>query len=311
MTKSEKTRVLILGKGLVGSALIKRLSRDSKYDIVGVGRKECDLRDSDAVKNLFSAVNPAIAIFAAGVVGGIEKNLDSPAELIMENSRIILNVVEESISCSLPRLINLVPACVYPADLNFRMHPRDLFSAPMESSSLPYSTAKMAGVIMVDAIRRQDRRDWFTLISTNLYGDDSAIESHKAHVIPALMKKFKEAKRMNSGTIALLGDGTPLREFLHADDLAEAVANIMELDQISEGILNVAGPDSISIRGLAKIIKKVVGFEGAVLFSNDGKNGAPMKLLDGSQMREFGWEPSITLEQGLRRVQRFNFGALA
>ena len=295
-------KIIVLGKGLVGSALINRLSTESNYQVIGIGRRECDLRDRKAVENLFASEKPEIAILAAGVVGGIEKNLSSPAELIIENSRIILNVIETATSANLPRFINLVPACVYPADINRRMRPEDLFTAPMESSSLPYSTAKLAGIVMVKAIREQLGLNWISLISTNLYGDDSAIESHKAHVIPALMARFTEAKRNKLSTIMLLGDGSPIREFLHVEDLAAAVTKVIQVEQMHEGILNVAGVESISIKSLAELIKEIVGYEGSPVFSYDGKNGAPKKLLDGSKIQSMGWSPAISLVEGLTRI---------
>jgi len=297
-------KVLILGKGLVGGALISRLSQEPSYQVIGIGHNDCDLRDRTAVENLFAAEKPDIVILAAGIVGGIEKNLSSPAELIMENSRIILNVIEEALSSNIPRFINLVPACVYPADINRRMEPKDLFTAPMESSSLPYSTAKLAGVVMVGALRKQYGLNWVSLISTNLYGDDSAIESHKAHVIPALMTKFLVAKRDNLSEVQLLGDGSPVREFLHVEDLAEAVEVVIHKGQTQQEILNIAGSESISIKSLAELIKRVVQFKGEIVFKSDDKNGAPKKLLDGTKIQELAWSPTISLEEGLKRILR-------
>lgn len=295
-------RVLILGKGLVGKALSERLSRNQALEVKSIGRLDCDLRRLDAVTELFKQEKPDTCIFAAGVVGGIEKNLSAPADLILENSRIIINVIEQLAFQKIPQLINLAPACVYPSDLNRRMVPTDLFMSPMESSSLPYSTSKLAGIVMVDAIRAQHQRNWISLIPTNLYGDNIALESHKAHVIPALIKKFTEAKIKGLDTLELLGDGTPIREFLHVDDLAEAVSKVLEVGPRADGIINIAGTDETSIADLADLIKGIVGFEGDIVFSGDGKNGAPRKLLDGTRIQDLGWNPKITLEAGLRQI---------
>lgn len=295
-------KVLILGKGLVGGALIQRLSQVPDYEIAAIGKSECDLRDQAAVGELFTLEAPAVCILAAGVAGGIQKNLDNPSELIMENSKIILNVVQESMNHNIPRLINLVPACVYPADIHRRMEPKDLFTAPMEISSLPYSTSKLAGLVMVDAIRKQYGLDWVSIIATNLYGDNSETDTRSAHVIPTLIAKFIDAKKKNLKAIELLGDGTSVREFLHVDDFANAVAGFLDRDRVGESIVNVAGSQNVTIRDLAKLIKEVVGFDGDVLYKGDGKNGAPMKLLDGSKFQETGWQPAISLQEGLSRV---------
>lgn len=295
-------KIIVLGKGLVGGALINRLSSEHDYQVVGINRSDCDLRDYNAVKNLFEIEKPEIVILAAGIVGGIEENLASPAELILENSRIILNVISAAISSNIPRLINLVPACVFPVEINRRMRPEDLFTAPMESSSLPYSTAKLAGIVMVNAARTQFGFNWISLISTNLYGSDSTIEAHKAHVIPALIAKFTEAKNLGLHTITLLGDGSPIREFLHVEDLADAIIKVIQADHIHKGVMNIAGDENITISTLAEMVKDAVGFEGSITFAADGKNGAPCKLLEGSEIQELGWVPQISLKQGLKRI---------
>jgi len=295
-------KVLILGKGLVGKALVKRLSSLPDYEVIVIGRSECDLRDQTAAQNLFTREVPAVCILAAGVAGGIQKNIDCPTELIIENSKIILNVVQESISHNIPRLINLVPACVYPANIPRRMQPKDLFTSPMEMSSLAYSTSKLAGLVMVDAIRKQYGLDWVSIIATNLYGDNSEAESSGAHVIPALLAKFIDAKKKNFKSIELFGDGTSVREFLHVDDFANAVAKFLDKDRVGESIINVSGSQSIKIKDLATLIKEVVGFEGDIIYKRDGKNGAPMKLLDGDKFQGTGWQPEISLEEGLTRV---------
>ncbi len=295
-------KIIVLGKGLVGGALISRLSSELDYQVLGINRSDCDLREYNAVKNLFAIEKPEIVILAAGIVGGIEENLASPAELILENSRIILNVISAAISSNIPRLINLVPACVFPVEINRRMRPEDLFTAPMEISSLPYSTAKLAGIVMVNAARTQFGFNWISLISTNLYGSDSTIEAHKAHVIPALIAKFTEAKNLGLHTITLLGDGSPIREFLHVEDLADAIIKIIQADHIHKGVMNIAGDENITISTLAEMVKDAVGFEGSITFAADGKNGAPCKLLDGSEIQGLGWDPQITLKEGLKRI---------
>lgn len=294
-------KIIILGKGLVGTALIDRLSLESNYQVFGISSRDCDLRDRKAVENLFSRENPDLVIFAAGEVGGIEKNLSNSLDLILQNSRMILNVIEAA-TLYVPRFINLVPACVYPADINRRMRPEDLFTGKMEKSSLGYSTAKLSGIVMSNAVREQLGLNWVSVIATNLYGDEIFKESHNAHVIPALVKKFQDAKGNQVSAIELLGDGTPIREFLHVDDFANAIAVIVKQEKIEENVINVPGIEAISIKDLAELIKLLIGYEGSYTFSKDGKNGASMKLLDGSQIKELDWNPEISLSSGLRRI---------
>ena len=213
----------------------------------------------------------------------------------------IINVIEAA-AINVPRFINLAPACVYPADIDRRMRPEDLFSGQMEKSSLGYSTAKLAGIVMSSTVKEQLGLNWVSVIATNLYGDEVLTESHNAHVIPALIKKFQDAKNNRIPTVELLGDGTPLREFLHVDDLANAIALIVKLERITEGIINIPGTEAISIISLAELIKKIVGYEGNYTFRKDGKNGANIKLLDGSKIKELGWSQSISLSSGLSRI---------
>jgi len=302
------TNVLILGRGLVGSALNEYLITNTEYAVHSLGKSDLDLRDFHAVEENFRRINPDIVILAAGVVGGIEKNIAEPYVLGAENSRIILNVIEVCTKIGIGKLINLVPACVYPSNLNRRMKPDDLWSGPMEATSLPYSTAKMLGITLVNSVRSQYGFNWISVIATNLYGDDSSIESHKAHVIPALLMKFSSAREKGVSEISLLGDGSPIREFLHVEDFASAIEFILMNELYSEPIINVAGSTSWTIKDLSKIIQEATNYRGKISFANDGKNGAMVKLLDSSMLNSHGWSPKISLPVGVARVFS-NFGS--
>lgn len=295
-------RILVLGKGLVGSAITNLLSKEGVLQVFSINSKECDLRNLANVENLFADKKPDVVIFAAGVVGGIEKNLNNPASLILENSKIILNVINSSLKLKIYRLINLVPACVYPGNLKHRMVPSDLFSAPMESSSLAYSISKLNGLVMVSTIKKQYNFDWISVIPTNVYGTDSKIKSHKAHVIPALMSKLLLAKELNKDKIELLGDGSPVREFLHVTDLSAAIMKIIQTNDLKTPIMNVAGSDEITIRLLAEMIKNLVGYRGELIFNSNEKNGASSKLLDGTPIQKLGWKKKTKLEEGLSEI---------
>lgn len=297
-------KILLLGNGLVGNSIQKQLQNISYFTVKTVSKKDYDLVDIKVVHEMFKKFKPDLCILAAGAVGGIEKNLSSPAELIFTNSRIILNVIESLSIFNVRYFINLVPACVYPSNLSKPAVPQDLFSSPMEASSLPYSTAKIASIVMVNALRAQNNLNYISLISTNVYGNNLEIETHKAHVIPALINKFTDAKLSNLKSIKLLGDGTPKREFLHADDLARAVAKVISDNLYQKNILNVAGGQSTTIKELAHLVKRITGFSGEVLFSNNEKNGTLVKLIDGSELREYGWKPVISLEEGIENAFR-------
>jgi GDP-L-fucose synthase len=295
-------KVLILGNGLVGKAMHTRLSKCKDFEVLILNKSELDLMNLENVEKSFENINPDILILAAGVVGGIEKNINEPFDLGLENSQIILNVIQVSLKVGIKNFVNLVPACVYPANISRRMKPDDLWTGPMESTSLTYSTAKLLGVTLVDAARKQFNMKWISVIATNLYGEQALKSNHNAHVIPALLQKFTDAKREKKAEIVLLGDGTPIREFLHVDDFALAIEFILQKKLFTESIINVSGSSCLQIKELAELIRKEVNYAGKVRFSNDEKNGAMVKLLDGSQLQSYGWSPLIDLEEGVARV---------
>jgi GDP-L-fucose synthase len=295
-------RVLILGKGLVGSSLNRQFLLAGGYEVINLGKQELDLTDISQVSLTLRRLNPEVLILASGVVGGIEKNISEPFHLGSVNSRIILNTIHTASTLRIPLLINLVPACVYPISIFRRMKPEDLWSGPMEPTSLPYSTAKLLGVTLVKAARDEFGSNWTSLVATNLYGDDSTLHSHSAHVIPTLLTKFSKAKNSGFKEVQLLGDGTPIREFLHVDDFSLAVKFVLDRNLYTESILNVAGQDSWTIKKLADLVQDAVGYKGQLRFANDGKNGAPMKLLDGTKLHNLGWTPKISLSEGVAKV---------
>jgi GDP-L-fucose synthase len=302
--------VLILGRGLVGRAIGDYLNRNSGHDVRIIDRSEIDLRNLDALFLFLSKTRPDVLIVAAGVAGGIEKNIEAPYFLGSENSRIIVIVIEVCANLGIDNVINLVPACVYPSNIARRMTAEDLWSGPMEETSLPYSTAKILGITLINAARSQYKVNWISVIATNLYGDHSSNEAHKAHVIPALLMKFTRAKNDGLAEVTLLGDGSPVREFLHVDDFASALMLLIEKELLSDSIINVSGGEVSSIRELAMLIRDVTSYSGQIKFANEGKNGAPVKLLDGSKMLDLGWSPKIGLLEGVTRIFNKNHADL-
>jgi GDP-L-fucose synthase len=292
-------RVLVLGKGLVGSSLSGRFNMNAEFQTFSLSRSEFNFRDSVKLKEQISYLKPSVVIIAAGVVGGIERNLVEPYDLGIQNSVILNNIVSVCLELKIENLINLVPACVYPANISRRMNPNDLWTGPMEKTSLAYSTAKLLGVVLVAAARAQFGKRWVSVIATNIYGSAIDCAPQKQHVIPALLRKFHEAKISGVPQISLLGDGTPVREFMHVDDLASAVAFVVENQVYMDSVVNVSGTDSCTIKELADLIKKITCFDGEVSFDNTNKNGAASKLLDGSRLHQLGWAPKISLEHGI------------
>ena len=297
-------KVLVLGRGLVGHAVGNHLMQDANFEVDMLDKSSIDLRQPNELASALEKALPDVVIIAAGVVGGIEKNITEPYLLGTENARIILNTIDVCTRFRVKQVINLVPACVYPSNLNRRMRPDDLWTGPMERTSLPYSAAKILGVTLIDAARYQNNVNWISVIATNLYGDDSTIETHKAHVIPALLGKFSLAIAEGKTEIILLGDGKPIREFLHVEDFASAIKFILLNNITSESVINVSGDSPWTIKELADTIKSVTNFQGEVRFANDGKNGAMVKLLDGSKLHSSGWLPSIPLPEGIARVYK-------
>lgn len=295
-------RVLVLGKGLVGSSLSRRFSLNAELQTFSVSRSDFDFRDSIKLEKQISSLKPSVVIIAAGVVGGIERNLVEPYDLGSQNSVMLTNIVNVCLELKIENLINLVPACVYPANISRRMSPGDLWMGPMEKTSLAYSTAKLLGVVLIDAVRAQFGNRWISVIATNLYGNVNSCAPQKQHVIPALLAKFHEAKLSGAPQLSLLGDGTPVREFMHVDDLASAVEFILENQIYLDSVINVSGTDSCTIQELAGLIKTITCFNGEVSFDGMKKNGAASKLLDGSKLHQLGWAPKISLERGIDSI---------
>ena len=295
-------KVLILGNGLVGKAIYAHLLKCKEFQVQILSKSELDLRKLESIEKSFEEIKPDVLILAAGVVGGIEKNINEPFDLGLENLQIISNVIQVSLKVGVKNVINLAPACVYPANISRRMKPDDLWSGPMETTSLPYSAAKLLGITLINAARKQFKVEWISVIATNLYGDELAISNDTAHVIPALLQKFTAAKLENKPEIVLLGDGAPIREFLHVDDFSSAIEFILKEKLFAESIINVSGSSSLQIKELAEIIRKEIDYAGKLRYSNDGKNGAMVKLLDGSGLHSKGWTPFIGLEEGVARV---------
>jgi GDP-L-fucose synthase len=294
-----KNKVTILGKGLVGSAITETFI-ENDFEVKSLGSKDLDLLDSVETNKFMSKVGKdKVLIFAAGLSGGIYYNLENPYELFSKNLGMINNFISAAVNNKIEKVINIVPACVYPANLKERARVEDLWQGPMEKSSLAYSTAKMAGLVGVESVRKQLGLQWSNLIVTNVYGPHKKIQSKQMHVIPALIEKIKLAKANGDKSVQILGDGTPVREFLYSRDLGDAVKSFIENELWGSPTLNIAGSEAISILELAKLIATELAYEGEILVEKSSNNGTSRKLLDDSIFRKSGWEPKVSLSAGV------------
>jgi len=283
---------------MVGSAVVRELQRQGYANLVLRTSAELDLRDQAAVNAFFAAEQPAYVVLAAAKVGGIHANNSYPAEFIRDNLQIEVNVIEAARAHGVKKLCFLGSSCIYP-----RMAPQPipedaLLTGPLEPTNEWYAIAKIAGLKLCQAYRRQYGFDAIVLMPTNLYGPGDNYHPENSHVLPALLRRFHEAKVAGSPEVVVWGSGSPRREFLHADDLSAAVVHLMEVYS-DEAPVNVGCGEDLSIRELAELIAEVVGYRGRVTWDTSKPDGTPRKLLDVSRIRTLGWEPRIPLREGI------------
>jgi len=296
--------LIVFGKGLIGNAILQSFTGE-EYSIVSVATNDVNLLDYIAIDNFISNLDiDDVLIFAAGLSGGISFNLNNPLDLYSKNIRMINNFINAAADRRIKNVLNIVPACVYPANLNQRAKVEDLWQGPMEKSSLAYSTAKISGLVGIEAVRKQLGLNWTNLIVTNVYGPHKRIDSKQMHVIPALIEKFNQAKSNGSKSIQILGDGTPVREFLYSSDLGLAVHSFIKNDLWTIPTMNIAGSEATSILDLAKLIAMELGYDGEILVEESSNNGTSIKLLDDSIFRKTGWEPRVDLAQGISNLMK-------
>ena len=284
---------------MVGSAITRLLRH--RGETVLTAERSVDLRNQQAVETWLKENRPGAIVFAAAKVGGIMANDTFPAEFIYDNLAIQTNVIHAAHLTGVQRLLFLGSSCIYPKFAEQPIREDSLLTGPLEPTNEWYAIAKIAGIKMCQAYRKQYGRQYISLMPCNLYGSGDNFNLASSHVLPALMRKIHEAKEQGNPEIVVWGTGTPLREFLHVDDLAAAALFCLEHYDEAEHINCGAGED-LSIRALAETIKRVVGYDGRLIFDTSKPDGTPRKLMDSTKLRNLGWAPSITLEDGIART---------
>jgi len=300
MNKQDK--IYIAGhRGMVGSAILRALKAQGFSNFLLRTSSELDLRNQQAVADFFAIEKPDYVFLAAAKVGGIIANSTYKADFIYENLMIQSNVIHQSYLNGVQKLLFLGSSCIYPKLAPQPLKEDYLLTGILEPTNEPYAIAKIAGIKMCDAYRDQYGCNFISVMPTNLYGPNDNYDLNNSHVLPAMLRKFIMAKRKGDVSVTIWGTGSPLREFLHADDLAEACLFLME-NYNETGLVNIGIGSDISILDLALLIKKIVGFEGEVLTDSSKPDGTPRKLMDVTKLNGLGWKAKITLENGIRKV---------
>ena len=300
MQKTKK--IYIAGhRGMVGSAVFRALKSKGYTNLIGKTSKELDLRNQQAVFNFYEKERPEVVIDAAAKVGGILANNDYPYQFLMENMQIQNNLIDGAFKLGIKKFIFLGSSCIYPKFAPQPLKEEYLLTDSLESTNEWYAIAKITGVKACQSIRKQFNRDYVSLMPTNLYGTYDNFDLDTSHVLPAMLRKFHEAKQNENAPVKLWGSGTPMREFLYVDDMAEAVVFALE-NQLSDHLYNVGSGKDITIKELAQTIQKVVGHKGKILWDASKPDGTPRKLMDVSKMKNSGWTYSTELEQGIEKT---------
>lgn len=284
-------------RGLVGAAIVRELGFRKYASIIAWSRAELDLRDYRAVRALFARERPEIVFMAAAKVGGIQANSTERWEFLYDNIVIQNNLLKSALDFEVERVVFFGSSCIYPKGADQPIREESLLTGPLEPTNEPYAIAKIAGLKLVEAANTQYSRCWLSLMPTNLYGPGDNFDLERSHVVPAMVRRFHEAKLRGQKEITLWGTGTPRREFLYVDDLASAACGLMESRAV--GLYNVGYGTDITIVELAELIAGIVGFNGTVVWDRTKPDGTPRKLLDSSRIAATGWRPRVGLAEGL------------
>jgi GDP-L-fucose synthase len=296
------TKIYIAGhNGMVGSAIWRTLTAKGYTNLIGASSTTLDLKDQQAVKDYITAEKPEVIIDAAAKVGGILANNNFPYQFLMENMQIQNNLIDTALQAGVEKFIFLGSSCIYPKLAPQPLKEEYLLTDSLEPTNEWYAIAKITGVKACQAIRKQFNKDYVSLMPTNLYGTHDNFDLNSSHVLPAMLRKFHEAKMNNNEPVELWGSGTPMREFLFVDDMAEAVVFALE-NKLPEYLYNVGTGDDLTIRQLAETIQKITGHQGEIIWDAEKPDGTPRKLMDVSKMHALGWKHQVQLEEGIQKT---------
>lgn len=297
---NKHSRIFVAGhRGLVGSAIWRELERQGFKQLIGRSRQEVDLLDKPAVDRLYAESKPDLVFVAAAKVGGILANDQQPASFLHDNLVIQNNLIDGAWRAGVKKLLFLGSSCIYPKLAPQPLKEESLLTGPLEPTNQWYAVAKIAGIKLCQAYRRQQGCDFISAMPTNMYGPNDNYDLQTSHVLPALIRKFHEAKMAGASSVACWGTGSPLREFLYADDLARACVFLMQ-HYSEEQFINVGYGSDVTVRELAGLVRDTVGFRGEIAWDNSKPDGTPRKLMDSSRLFALGWKPQVDLRTGIR-----------
>jgi GDP-L-fucose synthase len=300
MDIAQDARIYVAGhRGLVGSAIWRELERRGFSRLIGRTHAELDLLDGAAVRKFYAQERPEYVVDAAAKVGGILANDQHPAEFLFENLQIQNNLIHGAYEAGVRKFLFLGSSCIYPRLAPQPLKEESLLSGPLEPTNEWYAVAKIAGIKLCQAYRRQHGCDFISAMPTNMYGPNDNYDLQSSHVLPALIRKFHEARAAHAPTVTCWGTGSPMREFLYSDDLARACVVLLE-HYSEEQFINVGSASEVSVRELTETVKRIVGFTGEVVWDTTKPDGTPRKLMDSSRLLALGWRPQVDLETGIR-----------
>jgi len=288
-------------RGMVGSAILRQLKARGETNIVTRAHAELDLTDQGGVRDFLQAERPDVVILAAAKVGGIHANNTYPVDFLYENLMIEANIIHAAHEADVERVLFLGSSCIYPKFAEQPIREDSLLTGPLEPTNEWYAIAKIAGIKLIQAYRKQYGRDWISAMPTNLYGPGDNYDLENSHVLPALLRKFHEAKERGDKQVVVWGTGSPLREFMHCDDLADALVFLLKNYSGYEHV-NVGSGEEVSIKELAEMIRDVVGFEGKLVWDSNKPDGTPKKLMDSRNIKRMGWASLINLRKGIEHT---------
>lgn len=292
-------RVFVAGhRGMVGAAITRELHRRGYENVLTRSRAELDLENQNQVHRFFSTTPVDVVYLAAAKVGGILANQTHPVDFLYKNLMIQCNVIRAAYAAGVRKLLFLGSSCIYPREAPQPIREDALLTGPLESTNEPYAIAKIAGLKLCEAYQREHGARFICAMPTNLYGPHDNYDLHSSHVLPALIRKFHEGREANAESVTIWGTGSPLREFLYVDDLAQASVMLMEHPD-AEGIYNIGAGHDISIADLARLVARVIGYEGKIVYDTSKPDGTPRKLMDSSRVQALGWRPEISLTHGI------------